>query len=498
MHQDPVSKVALVVLDGAALAPEGPGNAVTPRTLPTLFQAMQEHGHAALQASGPAVGLEEGQIGNSEVGHLTLGLGRVQPSALSRINTAYMDGSWRAHALWDKLADAPRLHVVGMLSDAGVHAHLRTIWQAAELAVQRGIPDVVVHPILDGVDSQAGTAAKLLEVLREKLSALGAGVRLGVVMGRKWFADRSGGFELTDVFAAALQGEATLPAFSDALLQEHMAEKNESTFPAHLVEGGTTIAAGDNVIVSSHRADRARQSALALGRQANVHALVTLDDAVPEERVFYPTQAIEDGLATALGRHGISPVRIAEDCKFPHVTFFFNGFRESLDERQVRLPGLSETPEERPEMALAAVTDAIVETMLERDARGIVANLANLDQVGHCGRIEVVREAAGHVENALARIVAAARRQGWTLVLTADHGNADRMLDDEGRPVGSHSGNPVPFTVIPAEHQSLEWTSAEGGLSNVAATILALFGLPRAEGMDAPLLRVHRHERATT
>src|SRR4051812_40381778 len=205
-------RVVLLILDGAGLADANAGNAVTEQTMPTLFRAMGDYGFARLEASGPAVGLDKGEVGNSEVGHLTIGAGYVVPSTLSRIDAAYRDGTWESRALWTKLGRGKPLHIVGLLSDAGVHGHWRSLLQAATLAAKSGAPEIVVHAVLDGVDSQAGTAPMLLDSLRSGLASIPQ-ARLGVVIGRKWFCDRSGNLELTRVFIDAVSGAAPLPPF---------------------------------------------------------------------------------------------------------------------------------------------------------------------------------------------------------------------------------------------------------------------------------------------
>lgn len=482
-------RVALIVIDGAGLAPAGPGNGVRPDALPTLFRAIERAGHAALAASGPAVGIEEGQVGNSEVGHLTIGLGRTAPSALARVDAAFRDGSWAASPLWPAITEAGTLHVVGLASDAGVHGHLRSIVQAAAVARGAGVPEVVVHAVLDGTDSVAGSAPGLLARLRGDLAAIG-GVRLGVVMGRKWFCDRSGDLSVTRVFADAVSGDpAALPGFSDAALEAHLASHaSEADFPAHLAEGGTTIAAGEPVIHASHRADRAIQAARVLGERGPVHALVTLGDAVPAARTYFPTRPHDGGLAVVLRDHGIASTRIAESCKFPHVTFFLNGFNGEMGERRVEIPSPKDSLEERPEMAAEAVTDAICAAFADPEERVVVANIANLDQVGHLGRIDLIERAAAAVESALARIAAAAHRHGWTVLLTADHGNADCVVDSDGRPFGSHTAADVPFTAIPAPGTALTWRAGRGTLAEVAPSLLAILGIAPPGDMAAPIL----------
>lgn len=481
-------RAALVIIDGVGLDPDSAANGATAQTLPTLHGAMERYGHAVLEASGPAVGLEPGQVGNSEVGHLTIGLGRVELSSLAKINAAFESGGWAAHPAWESIAAAGCLHVVGMVSDAGVHAHWRTIRQAVAIAHEKRIPRILVHALLDGVDSPSGSAPELLSALTASLADLGDGVRPGLVMGRKWFTDRSGKPEVTRRFTDALTGVQALPEFSMAALARHLESAGEAEFPPHLAEGGRRVVAGEPVLITSHRADRARQAARSLDAITPVYAMVTLGDAVVRERVFFPTEPIREGMAFTLRSRGLSATRIAEDCKFPHVSFFFNGFNETLGERHIRIPALDADPAERPEMRAAEVAAAAAAEMAGGTARALVVNLANCDQVGHTGDLALVTRAARHVDEALRTLLAAARQHGWTVILTSDHGNAETLRDRQGRPFGSHTANPVPFTVVPAEGNSLRWRTRTGTLTQVAASFLTLLGIEPDAGMAPPLV----------
>ena len=489
-------RAALVIVDGAGLAEAGDGNAVTARTMPTLFGAMGEHGFATLEASGPPVGLGEGEVGNSEVGHLTIGAGYVVPSTLSRIDGAYRDGSWRDHDLWTKLRSLPRLHIVGLLSDAGVHGHWRSLVQAAELAAHSGIEEIFVHPVLDGVDSQAGTAASLLNNLIAELSAIKQ-AQLGVVIGRKWFCDRSGNLELTRVFVDALCDGAPLPVFREQDLDEHVASASEASFAAHLVSGGRRVVAGEAVLITQHRADRAAQVARLLGQTATVYTLVEIDPAVPLPNVFFPTAPLARGLGFEFKQRNIRSIRIAESCKFPHVTYFLNGLNKDLEGHSVCVKSIPEAAiAENPAMSLDGVVTEIETALRGQDSDVLIANLANLDQVGHLGNFPLAREAARHIDQALDRIVAVGREEGWTLLITSDHGNADCVTDSAGRPFGSHTGRPVPFTVIPSNGTALRWCSRGGSLANIAPTLLAVLGEPVPDYMENSLLERVALERA--
>lgn len=486
-----MGRVALVIVDGIGLAPPAPGNVVGPEHLPTLFAAMDRHGHAVLEASGPPVGLYPGQVGNSEVGHLTIGAGRVLPSMLARIDMAFETGTWARHPAWGPIAEAGTLHVVGLLSDAGVHAHWSTIVKAVRTARGAGVERIVVHPVLDGVDSGAGRAGALLDELAEALA--GDDVRMGVVMGRKWFCDRSGALDVTATYADAVREGTSLPAFSRGALDDHLAASgNESDFPAHLVEGGPRMRAGEPVLHTSHRADRAVQAVELLARSQIVHTMVTVaaEEVVPTSRVVLPVAPIEGGLADALEGAGLRSARIAETCKFPHVTYFMNGYRERVgEERHVEVPAGDPDLARHPAMSVEGVAEATERALADEDIALTIVNLANLDQVGHLGDVEAAKGAARAVEGALARIDAVARPHGVTQVLMADHGNADRIEDAEGRPFVGHTEMPVPFAIVPAQGAaSPRWRRRTGSLADVAPTVLALLGVRAPAGMGEPLV----------
>ncbi|MBP2316497.1 hypothetical protein [Azospirillum soli] len=481
-------KALLLILDGMGLAEPHPGNAVTPETMPTLFRAMAEHGHAVLGASGPSVGLDAGQVGNSEIGHLTIGAGCVMPSTLSRIDAAFHDGTWAGSDVWAGLSGQPRVHVVGLLSDAGVHGHLRSLIQTASLAARHGIPEIVVHPVLDGVDSQAGTAPALLDELRAQLAEL-PGARLGLIIGRRWFCDRSGDLAISRVFADALQDGAVLPEFTGAALTAHLSSASESSFPGHLVPGGRLAEAGEPVLLTQHRADRVAQVAGVLAERHPVHSLVELGSAVPVSHVFFPTRPLSHGLGFELIRAKLPSTRIAEACKFPHVTRFMNGLNTDLEGCAVRIASIPDAEiADHPEMSIDLVVQAVEAVVRTPANRVAIVNIANLDQVGHLGRYDTAVRAARCVDAKLEALLGICRDEGWTVLITSDHGNADRVLDEAGRPFGSHTDRPVPFTVVPAPGRAFAWTSRAGSLANVAPSLLSVLGLPKPDYMEASLL----------
>ena len=482
-------RTLLLILDGAGWRSETHGNAVTRETLPRLFAAIEQGGVAVLGASGESVGLEAGQVGNSEAGHMTIGAGRVVPSLARRMLEAHTSGALAADPAWKRIAAHGCVHLVGLVSDAGVHALLRTLHHAAAAAARNGIGEIVVHPVLDGVDSLAGSAPALLAELERELARI-PGVKLGVIQGRKAFCDRSGNLEISRPCLEALTGQRALPAYEPSALARHLETAGEKDFPAHLVAGGRTMRPGEPVLHTSHRADRARQIAGLLAASQPIFAMVELGKGIEVQHVFFPTQVLDRGLPFELKRAGITSTRIAEKCKFPHVTFFLNGFDAGTEGRGICLDSIPEAEiPARPEMSAEAITLEIERALADPAQRVVIANLANLDQVGHLGNVALARTAASVVDACFERLAAAARRHGWTVCVTSDHGNADTLIGADGGAYGSHSESPVPFVILPAPGLAARWTRHEGTLANVAATVLDSLALPVPDWMEPPLAR---------
>lgn len=477
-----MKKAALLIVDGAGIRTEQAGNAVTRATMPFFFRLLDRYGYATLEASGPPVGLEAGMVGNSEVGHTVIGAGFVPSGSLQRINSSYEDGTWQQHDIWQSLVNAPFVHIVGLLSDAGVHGHWRTIRQAAELAkIACPASQVVVHLILDGVDSKAGSAPDLL--------ARFDGQELGLIMGRQWFCDRSGDLSLTQRFVDALTGVHELPKFTKVALQDHLAHAGEASFPAHQA-GLHFVRSGEPVVLTVHRADRAQQSARLLEKRCRLHSLIELGEVVPRDRVFFPIQPLQSGLIFEFKKHNVGNTRIAEQSKFPHVTRFMNGLNAPADEVCISIPSLPDRDlPENPEMSLPKLLDSVFNVLKAVDKPHVlIANIANLDQIGHLGRLDLAEKAATYVDGGIKQIYEVCQREGWELIVTSDHGNADQMLDDGGAPFNSHSPHPVPFMVIPSHGAPPSWRSKTGSLANVAPTLLNLMGIDRPVNMAESLV----------
>jgi 2,3-bisphosphoglycerate-independent phosphoglycerate mutase len=491
------SKAVLLILDGMGLNDDPAVSATTSEHMPFVHSLMQSGGYASLHASGEPVGLDEGKAGNSEVGHLTIGAGRVLPSTLGRIREAYRDGSWEQHPAWEGCDKSRPLHVAGLLSDAGVHAHWETLMMAADIGARKGFPAVYIHALLDGTDSQAGTAPQLLEELQEAIRTNPSDkIVLASVMGRKWATDRAENWDVTQHCKDALMGRVEGGQFDPHSLQQHLANStSEADFPYATCPGGQAVAAGDTVILTNHRADRVSQLAKLMNEDCHAIAMVELKhEAVPLDDVFFPTRAINGGLIDALKREGFRTIRLSEQCKFPHVTYFINGMQGDDAAQGVEVPTI---PDDEilgnPAMSIVQL-GAELERLMADDAPGqvLIVNVPNLDQVGHQGNLAAAEKAASAVDELVRNAVGSwAKEHGWQLLITADHGNADVMIDAKGRPMGSHSNRQVPMIAVSHNGKSIEWLKDSGDLSNVAASLLTLLETDAPDTMSESLIALH-------
>ncbi len=491
------SKAVLLILDGMGLNDDPAASATTAEHMPFFHSLMQAQGYASLHASGSEVGLDEGKAGNSEVGHLTIGAGRVLPSTLGRIRAAYRDGTWEKHTAWDHCDWSRPLHIAGLLSDAGVHAHWETLMMAADIGARKGVPAVYIHALFDGTDSQAGTAPRLLQDLQEAIAAKGRGnIRLASVMGRKWATDRAENWNLTQHCKDALMGRLDSGEFGLQGLQQHLkSSPSEADFPHATFPAGIPVGNGDTLILTNHRADRVSQLAKLMSEDCHVIAMVELKhEAVPLEDVFFPAQPINGGLIDVLKQEGYSTVRLAEQCKFPHVTYFINGLQAVAGAQGIQVPTI---PDDEilgnPAMSIAQLGGEL-ERLMAAGAPGqvLIVNVPNLDQVGHQGSLDAAAKAATAVDRLVKTVVGSwAKDHGWQLLITADHGNADVMVDAQGRPMGSHSNRPVPMVAIANNGKAVEWRKRSGDLSNVAASLLTLLEAEYPETMSESLIALH-------
>jgi 2,3-bisphosphoglycerate-independent phosphoglycerate mutase len=489
----PVASICLVVLDGWGLAPDGPGNAVSRAATPVFDQLWERYPHTALSASGRDVGLPDGQMGNSEVGHMNLGAGAIVKQDLARIDEAVADGSLFENEALKAACDAARrsprgrLHLCGLVSDGGVHSGWEHIEACIELAAQEGVSDLVVHAFTDGRDTLPKSAPGYIEELERWLRRAG---RIGTVSGRYYAMDRDRRWERTKLAYDAIVHAEGLRAASAAAAVAAAHERGETDeFIRPTVIGDYDgVADGDVVVHLNFRPDRARQLVRALAEpdfdefdrgEAPTVVLTTLTEY--QERwdypVAFPPREPETTLAEVLAARGERQLHVAETEKYAHVTYFFNGGREreweGEERRLVDSPRDVPTYDQRPEMSAEAAANAFCERWSADSYRFGIINFANPDMVGHTGSIPAAIAAIEAVDAQLGRVVATVHGGGGACMVTADHGNAEQMLEPDGSPNTAHSLNPVPLVVTVPDLEL-----AEGGvLADVAPTALALLGI---------------------
>jgi 2,3-bisphosphoglycerate-independent phosphoglycerate mutase len=492
-----VAPVALVVLDGWGMAAPGPGNAVELARTPVFDELWREYPHTTLTACGPAVGLPEGQMGNSEVGHLNLGAGAIVKQDLLRIDEAIEDGSFAKNETLRAVCRTERLHLLGLVSAGGVHAsmgHLRTL---IELAGREGVPDVVIHAFTDGRDTSPDSGAGYVAEVESW-----GGARIATVTGRYYAMDRDRRWDRTRLaWDAIVHGRAEFSADSGEAAVRAAYERGETDefIKPTLVGDEGRIRSGDSVVFFNFRPDRARQLTRALGEPdfsefdrggAPRVRLTTLTEYQEEwdYPIAFPPARPGVTLASLLAERGVAQLHVAETEKYAHVTYFFNGGEEEpyAGEERCLVDSPREVPtyDHKPEMSARPATDAFVERWRGRDYGFGIINYANPDMVGHTGVIAAAVKAVETVDACLAEVVRAVRDSGGACLVTADHGNADNMLEPDGSPNTAHSMNPVPL-IVTADVGELR---GGGVLADVAPTVLALLGQDQPEEMTGTSL----------
>jgi 2,3-bisphosphoglycerate-independent phosphoglycerate mutase len=511
-------RACLVILDGWGLREPLPDNAVTLARTPTWDSLWGEgrHPRARLVTHGPAVGLPEGQMGNSEVGHLNLGAGRVVMQSLQRITHAIETGEFRVNSVFADVVRGVKergatLHLMGLIGPGGVHAVDTHLLALAELAEEHRLPRVRVHVFLDGRDTPPRSAREYLTELYGRCGGNGA-CRVATLMGRYWAMDRDRRWERTErAYRALVHGEGIPVRDPVAAVAEAYAggEGDEFVQPRVVVdaEGAPEglLRDGDGVVFFNFRADRVRQLSRALADPAfhafdrgpghprlQVATMTSYDAEFPLPAAF-PPMPLDDKLSDVLAARGLSSFRTAETEKYPHVTYFFNGGVEDSprgeERRLVPSPKVA-TYDLQPEMSAAEVTRGLVEAIRGRRFDLLVCNYANPDMVGHTGVLEAAVRAVETVDAALGEVLAACRETGTTLLVTADHGNCEQMWDPETNgPHTAHTTNPVGIVLWEPEGRRTAAALEDGALCDVAPTLLGLLGVPQPAAMTGRDLR---------
>ncbi len=493
----------LLIMDGFGLAPAAEHNAVSAAKTPQLDRLFAACPHAELSASGEDVGLPAGQIGNSEVGHTNIGAGRVVYQDLPRISRAVADGSFFENPAYAAAMDGAResgcaLHILGLLSDGGVHSHITHLFALVEMAKRRGVKQCYVHAFLDGRDVPPSSGAGYVAALEKHCEALGYG-KIATIQGRFWGMDRDKRWErLEKGYRAIVCGEGErIAAPVEAVERSYAAGVTDEFMEPVVCDPQGTVSTGDSVIFINFRPDRAREMTWALTRESfegferpkgffPLHYVCTTqyDESLRELPIAFPPESIEGTLGDYAAERGLRQLRVAETEKYAHVTFFFNGGREESCEGEERIlvpsPKQVATYDLAPEMSAREVTEKAVAAIESGDYDLVIMNLANCDMVGHTGVMDAAVKAVETVDECVGQVSAAVERVGGILFVTADHGNADCMRAPSGEPHTAHTTNPVPLLVQGLGDVSLR----NGRLADIAPTLLAAMGLPKPPEMS--------------
>jgi 2,3-bisphosphoglycerate-independent phosphoglycerate mutase len=508
-----VAPVVLCILDGWGYRHDDDHNAIRAANTPVMDALWHAYPHTLIEASGADVGLPDDQMGNSEVGHLTIGAGRVIRQELVRISQAVRDGSLNnnpeLNALADRLLESGRtLHLIGLCSDGGVHSHLNHLGGLLRWAASRGLTEVCIHVITDGRDTPTQSAPGYLRTIEAQISEAGVG-RISTICGRYWSMDRDNRWDRTEK-AYRLLCEACEPvdASPQEVVEASYAEGITDEFlePTRLASG--CIEPGDGVVCFNFRPDRVRQLVRALvvpsfsefEREliADV-AMVTFTqyEAGLPVSVAFPPESLDGLLGQVVSEAGLRQYRTAETEKYPHVTYFMNGGIEQPypgeDRHLVPSPRVA-TYDQAPAMSAEQLTDSCIAAINKGLYALVVINYANPDMVGHTGEMKATMEAISTVDSSVGRLLEATNRMGGTLLVTADHGNAELMEGPDGRPWTAHTTNPVPVILVEGEQRKLPGHGnavelrSGGGLADIAPTVLDILGLPQPSRMTGQSL----------
>ncbi len=491
----------LCILDGFGIAPDE-GNAIAAANTPNLDKIFAENPVTAIGASGMDVGLPEGQMGNSEVGHTNIGAGRVVYQELTRITKSIKDGDFFENealckAVDNCVANGTALHLIGLLSDGGVHSHNTHMYGILELAKRKGLKEVYVHAFLDGRDVSPTSGQGFVADCVAEMEKIGVG-KVASVMGRYYAMDRDNRWERVEkAYAAMVYGEGEKAADAVKAVADSYAKEvtDEFVIPT-VIEGGKTISEGDSVILYNFRPDRAREITRTFVDpefdgferkngffKLNYVCMTQYDATMPNVDVAFRPQTLKNTLGEYISAQGLSQLRIAETEKYAHVTFFFNGGIEKTYDGEDRILVASPkvaTYDLQPEMSAYEVCDKCCDAIRTGKYDMIILNFANCDMVGHTGVFEAAVKAVEAVDTCVGKVVAAVEEMGGATLITADHGNADKMFEEDGSPFTAHTTNPVKFCVVgyPCELR-------EGGrLADIAPTMLQIMNLPQPAEMD--------------
>lgn len=502
-----MTPLAIIIMDGFGIGPDDEGNAIARARKPNLERIWKDYPTTTLGASGLAVGLPRGQMGNSEVGHLNLGGGRVVYQDYTRISLAVEEGTlFQNPVLMEAMEKARggRLHLMGLLSDGGVHSHITHLFALLEMAKKSGLKDVYVQAILDGRDVPPKSALVYFDQLEEKFREQSLG-KVATVSGRYYTMDRDRRWDRVEkAYRCLTEGIGfKAEAASQAVLDGYSRGESDEFLKPTVVDPSGLVKDGDVIIFFNFRPDRAREITRVFvdgsfmefpRKQLNINFIcMTRYDATLKVPIAFPPQNLKDTLGEVVSRAGLKQLRIAETEKYAHVTYFFNGGKEAPnpgeDRALIPSPKIA-TYDLKPEMSAYEVTDEVVRRIETGSYDLIVLNYANPDMVGHTGIFDAAVKAIEAVDACVGRVVDAVLARGGAVLLTADHGNAEKMSDEgTGQPHTAHTTNPVPFSLIINDGTKHELRK-DGILADVAPTALELMRVPQPEAMKGKSLIV--------
>lgn len=508
MAQVPISPVVLVILDGWGYREEVNGNAIAAARTPVMDSLWSAYPKTLIRTSGKSVGLPDGQMGNSEVGHLNIGAGRIVPQELVRITDAVEDGTILNNSALVQVCQEVRqrngkLHLVGLCSEGGVHSHLMHLTGLLELAKEQGIADVCIHAITDGRDTKPTDGLRELQTILGYIDKYGIG-RIVTLSGRYYTMDRDRRWERIQKAydLMTVDGEGTGQSVLEVVQASYDAGiTDEFIVPTRIAPGA--VEPGDGVIFFNFRPDRARQLTQAFvdpnfqgfeRQQIEPLSFVTFtqyDAALPILVAFEP-QNLNNILGEVISKQGLRQLRTAETEKYAHVTYFFNGGIEDPfegEDRELVPSPMVATYDRAPAMSAAKVTEGVTAAIEKGIYSLVVINYANPDMVGHTGNTEATIKAIETVDSCLGRLLESVIKMGGTTIIIADHGNAEYMQDEEGNPWTAHTTNPVPFILVEGEGRKIPGYGtevtlrADGTLADIAPTILQILGIPQPAEM---------------
>ncbi len=504
-------KVVLIIMDGWGEAPATHANAVSEAHTPFIDNCYKKYSHAQLLTDGENVGLPAGQMGNSEVGHMNLGAGRIVYQDLVKLNKEVRDNLLKENVEWKKTVaycneNNKPLHLIGLVSNGGVHSHIEHLKHLCFLAHEAGIAKVFIHAFTDGRDTDPKSGLAFIADLENYILQNNLNTKIATVCGRYYAMDRDKRWERVAIaYNAMVNGEGKKFSSATDAMQSSYTDTvtDEFILPCIITEAGNAIAKiaeGDAVLCFNFRTDRCREITVALTQtdmhEQNMHTMnlhyVTMtryDESFNGINVMYEKDNLNKTLGEVLSENGLHQLRMAETEKYPHVTFFFNGGREAAFEKEDRIMEPSPkvaTYDLQPEMSAVPLKNAFLKAIENKDYDFVCLNFANPDMVGHTGVYDAVKKAVETVDACVAEMVSKAGERGYSFIIIADHGNSEYMINDDGSPNTAHTTNPVPFIVIDRDVQAVK----NGILADVAPTILNLLSIAQPNEMTGNSLVV--------